>query len=65
MRIAKIICLTIFLALLTPLIHAGELHADEFRADQFDDLARDFWTWRAAEQPISTDDIPRLERPAG
>src|SRR5438445_6988131 len=34
-------------------------------ADDLDDLARDFWTWRAIEQPISTDDIPRLERPAG
>lgn len=35
------------------------------RADSLDDLARDFWAWRAAEQPISSDDIPRLERPAG
>ena len=34
------------------------------RADSLDDLARDFWTWRAAEQPVSADDIPRLERPA-
>lgn len=35
------------------------------RADVLEDLARDFWAWRAAEQPVSTDDIPRLERPAG
>jgi uncharacterized protein (DUF885 family) len=35
------------------------------RADSFDDLAHDFWAWRAAEQPVSSDDIPRLERPAG
>src|SRR5215470_10048341 len=34
------------------------------QADDFDDLARDFWNWRAAEMPVSTDDIPRLERPA-
>ena len=34
-------------------------------ADALDDLARDFWTWRGAEMPVSTDDIPRLERPAG
>lgn len=33
-------------------------------ADSLDDLARDFWTWRATEQPVSTDDIPRLERTA-
>src|ERR1039458_2302156 len=34
-------------------------------ADVLDDLARDYWSWRAAEMPESTDDIPRLERPAG
>jgi uncharacterized protein (DUF885 family) len=34
-------------------------------ADSLDDLARDFWTWRAVEQPVSGDDIPRIERPAG
>lgn len=34
-------------------------------ADQLDDLARDFWAWRAAEQPFSGDDIPRIERPVG
>ena len=34
-------------------------------ADQLDDLAQDFWTWRAVEQPFSGDDIPRIERPAG
>lgn len=44
--------LTIFLA---PLLHA----------DALDDLARDFWQWRASEMPVSGDDIPRLERPAG
>lgn len=35
------------------------------RADSLDDLARDFWAWRAAEMPESSDDIPRLERPVG
>ncbi len=34
-------------------------------ADPLDDLARDFWTWRAVTQPSSGDDIPRLDRPAG
>lgn len=28
-------------------------------------LARDFWAWRAAGQPVSSDDIPRLLRPPG
>src|SRR5262249_21928100 len=34
-------------------------------ADEFDDVARDFWAWRANEQPFSTDDMPRIDRPAG
>jgi hypothetical protein len=34
-------------------------------ADPLDDLARDFWAWRAVHQPLSGDDIPRIERPAG
>ena len=33
--------------------------------DQLQQLAQDFWTWRAANQPISSDDIPRIERPDG
>jgi hypothetical protein len=45
--------------LLLPMIAAPAL-----RADVLDDLARDFWAWRAAEMPVSTDDIPRLDRPA-
>ncbi len=31
--------------------------------EQLQQLADDFWTWRAANQPISSDDIPRIERP--
>jgi uncharacterized protein (DUF885 family) len=34
-------------------------------ADPLDDLARDFWAWRAAEQPVSSDDVNRIERPVG
>jgi uncharacterized protein (DUF885 family) len=34
------------------------------RADDLSRLAHDFWVWRAAEQPASGDDIPRIERPA-
>ena len=34
------------------------------RADALQDLSRDFWIWRAANQPISGDDVPRIERPA-
>jgi len=30
---------------------------------QLQKLADDFWTWRARNQPVSSDDIPRIERP--
>src|SRR5258708_3218277 len=33
--------------------------------DRLQLLARDFWAWRAAGQPVSGDDIPRLLRPPG
>ena len=49
----SLVLLLLFL-ISTPLLHA----------DALDDLSRDFWTWRAIEQPVSGDDIPRLERPA-
>jgi Bacterial protein of unknown function (DUF885) len=32
-------------------------------ADPLDNFAADFWQWRASEQPVTTDDIPRIERP--
>jgi hypothetical protein len=34
-------------------------------ADSLDELAGDFWRWRALTQPVSGDDIPRIERPEG
>ncbi|HEV7683492.1 MAG TPA: DUF885 family protein [Pyrinomonadaceae bacterium] len=33
--------------------------------DRLRELADDFWIWRAANQPVSYDDIPRMERPDG
>ncbi len=33
-------------------------------ADPLDDLARDFWQWRALHQPVSGDDMARIDRPA-
>lgn len=41
------------------------LLAVPLRADDLDDLAGDFWAWRAVEQPVSGDDIARLDRPPG
>lgn len=31
--------------------------------NELQELAEDFWTWRAQNQPVSSDDIPRIERP--
>jgi uncharacterized protein (DUF885 family) len=55
MRSLRLLCVSLLAVLLAPAL----------RADVLDDLARDFWGWRAAELPVSTDDIPRLDRPAG
>ncbi len=35
------------------------------QAGALQQFAADFWNWRARYQPFSTDDIPRLEHPAG
>ena len=35
------------------------------RPSALQQLSADFWEWRAAEQPFSFDDIPRLDRPQG
>jgi len=45
------------------------IRAEEIRppaqAGALQQFAADFWSWRARYQPFSTDDIPRLEHPAG
>jgi len=48
----------LLLSVLLTFIFSGVMRADSLR-----DLANDFWTWRALEQPVSSDDIPRIERP--
>jgi hypothetical protein len=35
------------------------------QAGALEQFAAEFWNWRARYQPFSTDDIPRLEHPAG
>jgi uncharacterized protein (DUF885 family) len=35
------------------------------QAGSLEQFAAEFWSWRARYQPFSTDDIPRLEHPAG
>jgi hypothetical protein len=35
------------------------------KTDALDQLASDFWTWRAAYRPFTFDDVPRMEHAAG
>jgi uncharacterized protein (DUF885 family) len=53
MKIRRLLCASLLTVFLAPVV----------RADVLDDLAHDFWAWRAEEMPVSTDDIPRLDRP--
>jgi uncharacterized protein (DUF885 family) len=60
-----------FLALLILISCAALLRAEAAtqqaaaQASSLEQFAVDFWSWRARYQPFSTDDIPRLEHPAG
>jgi uncharacterized protein (DUF885 family) len=49
----------------TAMLAIGGLLAPLLYADPLDVLARDFWNWRAIEQPASPDDVTRIERPSG
>jgi uncharacterized protein (DUF885 family) len=50
----------VFISLLAAILLPGSL-----RADELSDFARDFWAWRAVAAPLTGDDIPRFDRPAG
>jgi uncharacterized protein (DUF885 family) len=60
-----------FLALLILISCAALLRAEAVtqqapvQAGALEQFAAEFWSWRARYQPFSTDDIPRLEHPAG
>ncbi len=53
------------LLLLIPLLGAQPTPPSASPASALQRLSADFWEWRAAEQPFSFDDIPRLDRPEG
>ncbi|MGH9601813.1 MAG: DUF885 family protein [Terriglobales bacterium] len=44
---------------------SSDLQSASAATVSLDQLAGDFWKWRASQQPFSYDDIPRIERPAG
>ena len=70
-RRVAVVATCIFLALLILISCGAVIHAagasaqSQVQASALEQFAADFWSWRARYQPFSTDDIPRLERPAG
>src|SRR6476619_7798046 len=43
----------------------SELAAAQTRPDSLEQLADDFWAWRAKYAPFTSDDVNRIERPDG
>ena len=64
-RQPAIMMIPVFLMLLTPTIVAQPIPGSGQPANALQELSANFWEWRAAEQPFSFDDIPRLDRPRG
>ena len=52
-------------SLLKPSLRAQDKTAAPASIISIEAFANDFWQWRARYQPYSTDDIPRIQRPAG
>ncbi|GMQ81609.1 MAG: hypothetical protein BMS9Abin05_1041 [Rhodothermia bacterium] len=63
MRIARF--LTASLLGLFLLLPASSQAQVDSTYSAFKELGNDFWTWRAWNQPVSGDDITRIERPEG
>lgn len=56
----QVLMLAVTVAVASPPLRAQDTTGARLQA-----FAERFWTWRAASQPASGDDIPRIERPAG
>lgn len=63
MRPDRILLLPVLLMLTSPLNAAGESEPPVLDGG-LQQLAAEFFAWRATQQPASGDDIPRIERPA-
>jgi hypothetical protein len=53
------------LSLAAPLVASLLATTTVQAAEDLATVGTDFWTWRAQTQPLSGDDIPRIDRPAG
>ena len=54
-----------FLAPLLLLISLALSAAAQAQPDSLEQLANDFWAWRAKHAPFTSDDVNRIERPGG
>jgi uncharacterized protein (DUF885 family) len=59
LRVRAVVC-SLAVAAVVPMVAAAQSPEAKVQA-----LSAKFWAWRATEQPITNDDIPRIERPAG
>jgi Bacterial protein of unknown function (DUF885) len=53
------------LQLLLGLLLLFAISVAQAQTDSLDQLASDFWTWRAEYRPFTFDDVPRMDHPAG
>ena len=56
--------LFLFLFTAAPSAH-GQTQTADPDISSLDKLAGDFWAWRVTYAPFNSDDVPRVERPAG
>lgn len=64
MRLTVVFTLFLMLAQ-SPVLNAQAAPGDDPSIAQFRSLATQFFAWRRVQQPVSGDDIPRVERPHG
>lgn len=62
---SAVMTISLFLMLLVRTVVAQPTAGSGQPANPLQQLSADFWEWRAAEQPFSFDDIPRLDRAKG
>jgi len=63
-RVVFVSLLALFLSCLLTMLVRTQAKTSAASAS-LNSLAEDFWKWRAQYQPFSSDDIPRIEHPAG
>jgi hypothetical protein len=55
----------VFMRLMIVLLLLSVISLSQSNSDSLDQLATDFWTWRAQYRPFTFDDVPRMEHAGG